>query len=237
MYSCTGVVILSKATVRNLLAAILTALFSITLADAVFHISSIINPGVSNIYNALGTQIAPNMVTVVIFDFRAYDTLGESIMSQGSMILKLISLPISIILICLGIMTILGGHITPGGGFQGGAMIASGIILSILVYGLGNSPLELSHTYIEVLESVGALGFVIFGLIGLFVGGFYLYNVGTDVLNIVPAAIQNVFHYPDVTNAGIIPYLNIFVGLKVFVGLSSIVIAFAGFKKIVEESE
>ena len=82
-------------------------------------------------------------------------------MSQGSMILKLISLPVSIILICLGITTILGGHITPGGGFQGGAMIASGIILSILVYGLGNSPLELSHLYIEVLVSVGALGFVI----------------------------------------------------------------------------
>jgi energy-converting hydrogenase B subunit I len=116
-------------------------------------------------------------------------------------------------------------------------MIASGIILSILVYGLGNSPLELSHAYIEVLESVGALGFVIFGLIGLFVGGFFLYNVGTDLFNIVPAAIQNVFHYPDVTNAGIIPYLNVFVGLKVFVGLSSIVIAFAGFKKLVEEGE
>ena len=32
-----------------------------------------------NVYNALGTQIAPNLVTVVIFDFRAYDTLGESI--------------------------------------------------------------------------------------------------------------------------------------------------------------
>ena len=158
-------------------------------------------------------------------------------MSQGSMILKLISLPISIILICLGIMTILGGHITPVGGFQGGAMIASGIILSILVYGIGNSPLELSHLYIEVLESVGALGFVVFGLIGLFVGGFFLYNVGTDLFNIVPSSIQTILRYPDVTNAGIIPYLNIFVGLKVFVGLSSIVIAFAGFKKIVEEGE
>ena len=158
-------------------------------------------------------------------------------MSQGSVILKIISLPISIILICLGIMTILGGHITPGGGFQGGAMIASGIILSILVYGLVNSPLEFSHAYIEVLESIGALGFIIFGLIGLFVGGFFLYNVGADILNIVPASIQSILHYPDVTNAGIIPYLNIFVGLKVFVGLSSIVIAFAGFKKIVEESE
>ena len=65
-------------------------------------------------------------------------------MSQGSMILKLISLPISIILICLGITTILGGHITPGGGFQGGAMIASGVILSVIVYGVGNSPLEFS---------------------------------------------------------------------------------------------
>ena len=158
-------------------------------------------------------------------------------MSQGSVILKIISLPISIILICLGIMTILGGHITPGGGFQGGAMIASGIILSVLVYGLGNSPLELSHAYIEVLESVGALGFIILGLIGLFAGGFFLYNTGTDLLNVVPAAIQNVLHYPDVTNAGFIPYLNIFVGLKVFVGLSSIAIAFAGFKKIVEEGE
>ena len=158
-------------------------------------------------------------------------------MSQGSVILKLISLPISIILICLGIMTILGGHITPGGGFQGGAMIASGIILSVLVYGVGNSPLELSHLYVEVFESVGALGFIVFGLIGLFVGGFYLYNVGTDFLNIIPQAIQSVFHYPDVTNAGIIPYLNIFVGLKVFVGLASIAIAFAGFKKIVEEGE
>ena len=155
-------------------------------------------------------------------------------MSQGSMILKIISLPISIILICLGVMTILGGHITPGGGFQGGAMIASGVILSILVYGLGNSPLEFSHAYIEVLESVGALGYIVLGLVGLFAGGFFLYNVGADLFNIVPAGIQAVFHYPDVTNAGIIPYLNMFVGLKVFAGLSAIVIAFAGFKKIEE---
>ncbi|MBR6023809.1 MAG: cation:proton antiporter [Methanobrevibacter sp.] len=151
-----------------------------------------------------------------------------------SQILKLIALPISIIIICLGIMTILGGHITPGGGFQGGAMIASGVILSVLVYGIGNSPMEFSHTYIEVFESVGALGFIVLGLVGLFAGGFFLYNVGADILNIVPASIQTIFHYPDSTNAGIIPYLNIFVGLKVFAGLSAIVIAFAGFKKFVE---
>lgn len=70
---------MSKTTIRNLIAAVLAAIFSVTLFDAVFHLSSMINPGVSYIYNMLGTQIAPNMVTVVIFDFRAYDTLGESI--------------------------------------------------------------------------------------------------------------------------------------------------------------
>lgn len=65
--------------IRNLFAAVITAILAVTLFDAVFHISTMITPGVSNIYNALGTKIAPNMVTVVIFDFRGYDTLGESI--------------------------------------------------------------------------------------------------------------------------------------------------------------
>ena len=69
----------SKTSLRNLIAAVFAAVFSVTLFDAVFHLSNMINPGVSNIYNALGTQIAPNMVTAVIFDFRGYDTLGESI--------------------------------------------------------------------------------------------------------------------------------------------------------------
>lgn len=157
-------------------------------------------------------------------------------MSQGSTILKLIALPIAIILICLGVMTILGGHITPGGGFQGGAMIAAGVILCILVYGLEESPLKFSHEYIAILENVGALGYVILGLVGLFVAGSFLYNVGADFYNLVPGIIQNIFHYPDPTNAGIVPYLNIFVGLKVLVGLSAIVIAFVGFKKLGEEN-
>lgn len=157
-------------------------------------------------------------------------------MSQGSTILKLIALPIAIILICLGVMTILGGHITPGGGFQGGAMIAAGVILCILVYGLEESPLKFSHEYITILENVGALGYVILGLVGLFVAGSFLYNVGADFYNLVPGFIQNILHYPDPTNAGIVPYLNIFVGLKVLVGLSAIVIAFVGFKKLGEEN-
>ena len=65
--------------IRNLIASVATIIFSITLLDSLFHLSNMIVPGVSNIYNSLGTQIAPNLVTVVIFDFRGYDTLGESL--------------------------------------------------------------------------------------------------------------------------------------------------------------
>ena len=158
-------------------------------------------------------------------------------MSQGSVILKIISLPISIILICLGIMTILGGHITPGGGFQGGAMIAGAIIFCVIVYGVDGTPIKLSHKFIATLESVGALAYVLLGLAGLALTGSFLYNVGGNLYGVVPQAIAAIFSYPDVTHAGIVPYLNIAVGLKVFVGLSAVVIAFSQFKKLAEEEE
>ena len=156
---------------------------------------------------------------------------------KTSPILKLFALPVAIIIICLGVMTILGGHITPGGGFQGGAMIAGGIILCVLVFGLEDSPFNFSHEFISIVETFGALGYVVIGLVGLFITGFYLYNVGADFYSIVPQYIVNIFHYPDPTNAGIVPYLNIFVGLKVLVGLSAVVIAFTGFKSLKDEEE
>ncbi|MDR0900531.1 MAG: cation:proton antiporter [Methanobrevibacter sp.] len=149
-----------------------------------------------------------------------------------SPILKLFAFPASFIIICLGILTILGGHITPGGGFQGGAMIAAGVILCVIVYGVNDSPIKFSHDFISAIESIGALGYVLLGLAGLFASGFFLYNLGADFYGIVPQSIVDIFHYPDLTNAGIVPYLNIFVGLKVLVGLSAVVIAFLQFKKL-----
>jgi energy-converting hydrogenase B subunit I len=151
-----------------------------------------------------------------------------------SPILKLFAFPCAFILVCFGVMTILGGHITPGGGFQGGAMIAAGVILCIIVYGVEKSPINFSHDFISAIESIGAMGYIILGLVGLFTTGFFLYNVGTDFYNILPQYIVNIFHYPDPTNAGIVPYFNILVGFKVFVGLSAVVIAFSQFDKIKE---
>ncbi len=154
-----------------------------------------------------------------------------------SIILKLFVFPISIIIILIGIYTILGGHITPGGGFQGGAMIAGGIIFCIIVYGLKESPIKLTDNFMGSLESAGALGYVFLGLCGLVFSGFFMYNLGVDLYHIVPSFIKNIFDYPDPTHAGIIPYLNFVVGLKVLVGLSAVVIAFLESDKLLGEDE
>ncbi len=81
-----------------------------------------------------------------------------------STILKIFVFPAALILICYGALTILGGHITPGGGFQGGAIIASGIIFCLIVYGLKESPIKFSHNFMASIESIGALGYVFLGL-------------------------------------------------------------------------
>ncbi|HMK53215.1 MAG TPA: MnhB domain-containing protein [Methanobacteriaceae archaeon] len=154
-----------------------------------------------------------------------------------STILKIFVFPAALVIMCLGVLTILGGHITPGGGFQGGAMIAAGFIFCLVVYGLKESPFHLSHDFLAAIESIGALGFVLLGLAGLIFSGFYLYNLGVNLYGIVPAFIQNIFDYPDPIHAGIIPYLNFVVGLKVMVGLSAVVIAFLGFKEFEDGEE
>ncbi|MDO5825465.1 MAG: MnhB domain-containing protein [Methanosphaera sp.] len=147
-------------------------------------------------------------------------------------LLKLIAYPVSFIMLGYGAMTILGGHITPGGGFQGGAIMASGAILCILAYGLKDNPFNFSHERMSIVESCGALGYIFLGLVGLFTGGSFLYNVGTNLFGLVPESLSTIFNFPDALHAGIVPYLNIVVGMKVFIGLTTLVVLFYGVTKL-----
>ena len=49
-----------------------------------------IQPGISLVYNAIGTQLAPNMVTLVVFDWRGFDTLGESLILVTAVLVVLL---------------------------------------------------------------------------------------------------------------------------------------------------
>lgn len=136
-------------------------------------------------------------------------------------IIKVLAIPMSIVLMLLGIVVILGGHITPGGGFQGGSLIAAAYVLAIISFGIRKCPINFSHKFLETLESFGALTFLILGLLGMAISGYYLFNVG-GIYGMDPFPSPLGIAQNGSLNVGIIPYLNTAVGLKVLAGLSTI---------------
>jgi len=176
---------------------------------------------------------AANLVTAVIVTYRGLDTLGEvtilfltaSIIgfflasgshqeprsAQGtgtSEILQTAARVITPIIFLIGIYVFINGHLTPGGGFQGGAIVASGLVLMLLA----NPGRKVSHTLISAVESISGISFVILGILGLILASGFLDN---SILG--PGRFGTLF------SAGAIPVIYIFVGLKVGAELSGIV--------------
>jgi energy-converting hydrogenase B subunit H len=75
---------------RNLIAGISLALFAVTLFESIYGFKKVLYPGISYLYNWVGPQIAPNMVTIVVFDWRGYDTLGEALILVSAVIVTLL---------------------------------------------------------------------------------------------------------------------------------------------------
>ena len=76
-----------------------------------------------------------------------------------------------------GLYIIMHGHLTPGGGFQGGAVIASGVALLIVAFGSDSIHKKLKEHNLSVLESSGALIFIGLAFGGLAVVFFYNFLV------------------------------------------------------------
>ena len=76
--------------VRSFIMAIASIIFAASLFDAIYGFKELIQPGISLVYNAIGTQLAPNMVTLVVFDWRGFDTLGESLILVTAVLVVLL---------------------------------------------------------------------------------------------------------------------------------------------------
>jgi multicomponent Na+:H+ antiporter subunit B len=105
--------------------------------------------------------------------------------------------------VLLGLYVVFHGALTPGGGFQGGVILSTALLL---VY-LSGRYLALRRSNptppLEVAEALGAAGFALIGLGGLIVSGVYLENfVGLGTTK-------------TLLSGGTIPLLNIAVGLEV----------------------
>ena len=123
-----------------------------------------------------------------------------------------------------GVYIIMHGHITPGGGFQGGAVFASGVALLVVAYNSSKVQKYLKESHLSVIESSGALMFIGLAFAGLAVTFFYNFLTGSLIFGQMPPAGPN----PGfLWTAGVIPLMNIAVGLKVIAGLSAIVLVMA----------
>jgi multicomponent Na+:H+ antiporter subunit B len=109
--------------------------------------------------------------------------------------------------ILFGIYVFLNGHLSPGGGFQGGAIIASGTMFLLLA--LPES--HISRLMIAMTESLSGLSYVVIGVLGVLLAGGFLDN-----------RIMGLGTYGSLFSAGAIPLIYVFVGIKVGFELSAV---------------
>jgi multicomponent Na+:H+ antiporter subunit B len=172
-----------------------------------------------------------NAVTSIVTDFRSFDTLGEVTVlfvsalgvsllvgtsstfrkkEKSGFILRTGSKVILPIIIIVGFYVITHGHLSPGGGFQGGAMIAS----AMLLMALSDDTFMPNIKGFKILEGLSGTIYVVIGLVGLVMSGYFLENfLDTGVIG-------------EVFSAGIIPIVYLFIGLKVGAELTGIVTDF-----------
>lgn len=170
-----------------------------------------------------------NIVTSVIVTYRGLDTLGEVLVlfiattavgfllqrqkrdgvkkrppsellqTGGELLLPLIVL--------YGIYVFINGHLTPGGGFQGGVIIATGFLLRML----SGNDVRFSGTVIQWLESISGISYLLIGLLGLVLAAGFLDS------RLLPLG-----RYGTLFSAGTIPLIYSIIGLKVGTELVSI---------------
>ena len=177
---------------------------------------------------------AANIVTAIIVTYRGLDTLGEvtvlfltaaivglvlaqakrrepgrALPPAGELLLTGTRLLLPLILL-FGAYVFIHGHLTPGGGFQGGAILASAMLLLLL-----SNPLQrFSHRLITVIESASGALFVLIGMLGIVYAGGFLDN------RILPIGT-----FGELFSAGAIPIIYTLVGLKVGAEFSSMLVS------------
>ncbi len=173
-----------------------------------------------------------NVVTAIVVTYRGLDTLGEvsvlflvasiigfflkdskrstsEVKHEASELLRTAAGILIPLIFMFGAYIFINGHLTPGGGFQGGAVIASGAMLAMLA-----KPFEpLKHAAITLVESLSGVTYVLVGSLGLVLAGGFLDN--RILLPTGPLGM--------LISAGAIPIIYSLVGLKVGSELSAMI--------------
>lgn len=197
------------------------------------------NLGEFYVQNSVEDTGAINLVAAILFDYRAFDTIGEAtvIYTAVSIIMllgphtsfsffqgkfnPLVKITIGLampLILAAAFYIVFYGHLYPGGGFPGGVILAAGAIIFGTTYGITSLNYKIEPYQLHLLENSGANFLILIGLAGMLAGsnflasgqaGFYLGESG------------------ELLSSGSIPLFNLGVGIKVGAGLTSIYLSFA----------
>lgn len=145
-----------------------------------------------------------------------------------TIIVKTITTWVKGLIFIFGLYIILFGHLTPGGGFPGGVIIAASYVLLTLAFGSELSLKNLNKTLASEMDSVGALMFLGIALLGIFTGGTFFTN------------FIHKFHPGEnfrFLSAGTIPLSNIAIGLKVSMCLFMVFIILSLTKVVIRKEK
>jgi multicomponent Na+:H+ antiporter subunit B len=123
-------------------------------------------------------------------------------------ILDVVARKLAPFILLFGCYLITYGHLSPGGGFQGGVVLASGIILLLLARGFHAVHQLFPTTAMTAVEVAGLLGFLAVGVAGFLMNGHVLSNF---------FPVETVAETP---HAGFVFMLNLIIGLKVGAGMT-----------------
>lgn len=123
-----------------------------------------------------------------------------------------------------GIYVIIHGHLTPGGGFAGGVILAGSFILLILAFGSDFMKLTREEAGSTLYENLAILIVIFLTISGLLIGARIFF------LNWLPKG-----NLGELISAGIIPLYNIFIGIEVASAILTIFLALIIFKEEISE--
>jgi len=173
--------------------------------------------------NAVAAQQvgAANFVTAVVLGYRGFDTLleltilftaatagglvlgkpraGASHDPDSGFILRAGADLFFPLLLVVGLYIILHGHLTPGGGFQGGVILASAFFIPILA----RPGTTMDHRLVSMIEGLAGASFILIGLLAMLDGKEFL------------TPLLDKGELGALLSAGSLPLLYIAVGLKV----------------------
>ncbi|MDP8322288.1 MAG: MnhB domain-containing protein [Candidatus Stygibacter australis] len=141
-------------------------------------------------------------------------------MKGMTIIVRKVTQFIAPIIFLFGIYIVFYGHLTPGGGFAGGVIMASAFILQILANGEILDKLRKEESGLEFLESGAILGFIIIAGFGLILSSSFVF-----FSNFINKGVIG-----KLLSAGMIPLENIIVGTEVCAAITTIFIALVVYK-------